>query len=443
MIDNVSYSTTHKSEPLPPTSVSPTTEEVHHTGFWSDNPLSTDPVSSTSTPGFVQSLEVDALHTKSALPPLKSTYGAAGIGALESPEEPSPDSTMISVPNLDLVKHMKPDFVQPLSNSTNKAPKPGIKGQSVDESVTLRDTHSSEFGMHEPSLGNKNLALEKTSKVDKDQTEIDDEKANIDPSSLVKRQGFSVGFYPKSDSKRLDGDPLHCKALFPVETMKSTKVYELDQSKPRVSGHTFTPPNAQLVLEGGQNRPTDDSPKLPSQTVTTQSYMPRGSEPPKSHPVPRQLPATAPTGGTSGQHKVDPPLRMPDRVLKSEELLPKPPLMSVSSSGRLTEDIVEKKIATKSVLSASPNSQIYAVQEESDSTDTETDEESRGSLLLSRPLHAGDGKHRISQRADPMSSVERDEVRRTPSPEGVKVYTGGAWNKKLRRVPANKGVYNT
>ena len=575
VIDNVSMSAAKISECPPPTSVSsanPSSEDVHHAETWNDHPHPppSDPSMSsglTSTPAFMQSLTVDAQHSKSALPPLKSTYGEAGVGTLELFDEPAPDSTT-SAPNPDLMKQMKPDFVQPLSTRTNEMPsKPGHKVDGLEESIqefgeheptssldygqvkpmklglaqppvvpsksnttrvqqmgkmpppfkssqssiaqvphitpgnsipisgsehtnalesgfvplvapensdsvtsntksTFRHEHKrGEFDEEDKSMSmhydstkkdskiqpkggvplsstssNRYVTLANMSKMSgKDQGGLEDEKANTCDTtdfSLVKHQGLSQRFYPKTDSKHFDENPLHATA---VKTYRMTGEH-VQQLKPDSSEQSMIVPSA-AEDEQSVHKPIESHTTLPMHTETEPSLS-QGSQssmsPTESH---QSLNST-----DSQSHGLSLSQQMPGKLPTQANprlLHTKSPLSAIPTSRVVPRDGHGKQFSPKPILTVPLRTQT--MQEDSDSTDTETDEESRGSFMP-LGLKAGRAK-KVTLRPvlgiDPTSSVERDEVQRTPSPtENIEVFTGGAWDKKNKGISAVNGMYS-
>ena len=412
------------------------------------------------------------------------------------------------------VKAMKSDL-HPLETSTNADSLPlksdmhtlsaseeqTNQGVDFDEEDKLDSTHydPTSKGSKIQSMGgvplsttttsNRNVAHADTLKGGKGQIGLDDEKANMGMTSdisQVKQHGLSHTFFPK---KQFDGDPLHRKVMFhePSLLIKSPSVSDPEflQSKLNSNDQNFMPPNDAARIVEDEHEPTSDQSKSPSPPVTSSSaaFMSQGSPQPLSVSPSALQPITLPSMSREARSRSPSP-----PVLLFSQLPHKPPVLPAlhsptSSQGLPVESFSQEKqesfskqrfpIAGTALRVIQPNAGVehfasvgpraLTTQHDSESTDSETDEESRISITPSSSLRqsgtgnegqngtgrdghkdaaSGGMRLRLRQEMDPMSSVEKDDIQRTPSPTsgGIEFTTSGAW-KERKRTSRTSGVF--
>ena len=281
--------------------------------------------------------------------------------------------TSSTAPTFDLAKQMKSEFVQPLLGATNDSPKLTRKEQAGDE-LLLKDI------------------------------------------SLVKQHG-------KTDSMQLEDHHMaNTDEVLPK--LQNVKVPEYKRGS---SEQTFTQPQGAMVVQDYQNqtekqsRSSEDS--LPLSQVPLQSKLSSMST---SHPTNLSLMSHRSSSSSSDMQLLSqPPLAIDaEYKLQSGNSI-------ISATPRLNHQDTSENGFDISTLHSS------RTLEESDTTDTETDEESRISLIP--PSWSLTSAKERKPRVDPnerVSSTVHVDRENTPlkSSGFVEVSTGGAWNKKKKQT---------
>ena len=368
--------------------------EASSEGLPPPGPFSSGP---TSNPGFMQSLTVPS---KSDIPgSLKSTYGTESVGTLDLLYETSDTST---APNVDVIKQRKSEVFQPLLGATNDSSKLEHKEQAGDESK---------------------------------------KKSGI---SLLKQHDLP---FPKTDSK---GFVDHHKAQIEESLLKlpNVKDPEYFESKLDSNEQTFTQPNMAagvMVVQDYQGETEEQSKSLIGSSPA--SHTTQGSQQSKSlsispqHPTDSSLMSRKSSNSSpSDALSLPQPLYAADAShefpLKPMEL-DFPPAKQSLLTDNVTPRLKQQGISEKRLdISTLPGSRRL---EDSDSTDTETDEESRVSMVPPswRLTSTKESKPTVRPDEKPMpGTVDRDNTQLAPSTSSgmVEFSTGGAWHKKHKQT---------
>ena len=330
------------------------------------HPLSSGP---TSNPGFMHSLTVDSVPSKSDLPgSLKSTYGTAGVGTSDSLQE-----TSTTAPTFDLTKQMKSEFVHPLLGATNDSPKLTRKEQADDE---LKDI------------------------------------------SLVKQHGMTDSKHEDHHKANLDG------TLLKLRTVKVPE-YKLDSNE-----RTVTQPEGAMVVQDDQKQTKEQS-----QSSAGSSPLSQGSQQ-SSVSLPQPVGSSLVSHISSSSSPTDAlSLSRPSDGVQWKAYHPSLGKSTDSATLELKQQDISESGFDISTLHGSKT------LEDSDSTDTETDEESRVSLVPpSWSLSSTkERKPRVHPNVKCVSStvhVDREDIQLKSSTSSgfVEVSTGGAWNKKDKKT---------
>ncbi len=362
--------------PTTPSVVAPPNTEghLHRAEMSSESVPPLAPGSSlTSHHGFMPSLTVDPVTSKSDLPTsLKSTYGTADVEAPDSLQE-----TSSTAPIFDLTKQMKSEFVQPLLGAANDSPKLTRKEQAGDE---LKDI------------------------------------------SLVKQHG-------KTDSMQFADHHMANtdETLLKLQNVK-VREYKLDSSE-----QTFTQPQGAMVVQDYQNQTVEQSKSSEDSSPLSQ--------------VPQQLKLSSlstshPTGLTLMS-------RRSSSSSSDMQLFSQPPLdveynLSGNSTSNATPRLNQQDISESGFdISTLHSSKTL---EDSDTTDTETDEESRVSLIppswsLTSAKERKPSVHPIERVSSTVhGNRENIQLKSSTSSGFVEVSTGGAWSQKRKQTRTSSGM---
>ena len=554
VIDNFAAAGMNEYPSLPTSQPSASTApgEEGSIGLYTPNVVPTTSVAAPPT-GFMQSLTMEAMQSKSDIPgSLKSTYGAGGVGALESLEE-----AMTPTPEVDLTKELKSDLVQMLPGSKNEPLNPEQKEQGGDETFhPSDDLSSSELGLHEPvstlrydaskamksevahpflppSSNTKATRLPANEDLSRFKLAMDSPDSSIaqvpritsgDPipnssehmpleppanrdglpsfsGSSVTDEGTPKEYQPDEEDKLMSthyysankGSKIQPMGGVPLTSTSSnrnmTMADMLKESKDHIGladekVKIRMTSDISLVKQQSLSHRFEASPKQFSDSlhhkeqfrvpVLVTSPNVSGPDLVQSHPDPREhrvgnglqdnhqldddqpnssspdvlAVASSPVAVVSQEPSVSQSLPLATRspVLNSRSFQPLPStslrqgnqgleqsFSPAVTSGKFKQDVHREQLGS-SVSSLSLK--VQTVQEDSDSDDTETDEEIRGS----QSWRLNPTSLRLRHDIDPMSSVERDDIQRTPSPTVGVMEFAGAWNKE-QVAPKPSGVY--